>query len=104
MLPPRVAGLPDADVRALSGRQPVDTDSDDWTLIVHSFRSPAEADASAARYRDAGYRVGIVDSADGRWHRVVIGQFGSRADALRLRDRLPPQAPADTWAQSLRLL
>ena len=102
-LPPRLAGLAQSDVAALSGG-PIDVSADGWTLVVFSTRSRAVAESHAARYREAGYRTAVVPGrAGGRtWYRVGVGQFASEADADRLRDRLPPQAPPGTWALPLR--
>ena len=104
ILPPRLSGLDATDVRALSG-DPVDLDADAWTLVVLSTASSDDARALAVRYRTAGYRAAVIEvpGSQRRW-RVAVGQFASRDDALRLRDRLPPQAPADTWPLDLRSL
>ena len=104
--PPRVVGLAAQDVRALSGREPVDALADAWTLVVLSTASRDDATALRARYGSAGYRAGVVASTSGTrpTYRVAIGQFDTRDDAIRLRDRLPPQSPADTWALDLRTL
>ena len=104
--PPRVAGLPAADVRALSGRAPVDSGADAWTLVVLSTASRDDAGALSARYRSAGYRTGVLASdRDARpTFRVAVGQFADRDQARRLSDRLPPQAPADSWPLDLRTL
>lgn len=104
ILPPRMAGLSADDADALSGRTPVVHGAGGYTWVVLSSTSRAEAAALEDRYREAGYRAGlIVTTSGGRTtYRVVVGQFGDRAHALRLRDRLPPQAPPDTWPLDLR--
>ena len=104
ILPPRVADLAADDVRSLSGRAPVAAEG--WTLVVLSTPSRDDAQALAARYRSAGYRTAVFALDGGRraTYRLAVGQFATRADAFRLRDRLPPQAPADTWALDLRTL
>ena len=104
IFPPRLAGLSPADVAALSGRTPVTHGTGGYTWVVLSSPARAEAAALETRYRDAGYRTGlIVTTSGGRTsYRVVVGQFDDREHALRLRDRLPPQAPPDTWPLDLR--
>ena len=62
-----------------------------------------EAEALRDRYRRAGYRSSVLTARGGQF-RVCVGQFPSRDDAIRLRNRLPPQAPADTWALYLETL
>lgn len=102
ILPPRIAGLPDADVEALASAASVDPSEGGTTWVVLATPSSADADALAARYRSAGYRTGVLRTpTGGRAFRVVVGQFATREQALRLRDRLPPQAPPDTWPLSL---
>ena len=104
LLPPRVTGLDAPDVRALTALDvAINPDADAWTLVVLSTRSREEADALRQRYRQAGYRAAVLTSRSGNF-RVAVGQFPTRDDALRLLDRLPPQAPADTWALDLRTL
>ncbi len=105
ILPARLAGLPAADAQALAGAG-VRPSSGAFTWVVLSTPARAEADALAERYRTAGYRTGVLSaSQSGRpVFRVVVGAFDSREQAFRLRDRLPPQAPPDTWPLDLRAL
>ena len=102
ILPPRVAGLSDAQTAALASRETVSPGSG-TTWVVLSSPGRAEAEALATRYRQSGYRVGVIAStAAGRTtYRVGVGQFASREAAAAARDRLPPQAPADTWPLDL---
>ncbi|PAP76966.1 SPOR domain-containing protein [Rubrivirga marina] len=104
LLPPRLNGLSDADVRALTALdQPIDPAAEAWTLVVLSTSSREEAEALRQRYRRAGYRTAVLVSRSGNF-RVAVGQFGTRDDAIRLRDRIPPQAPGDTWLLDLQTL
>ena len=104
LLPPRVTGLDPADVRALTALDsPIEADAEAWTLVVLSTSSRDEAEALRERYRRAGYRTAVLTSRSGNF-RVAVGQYASRDHALRLLDRLPPQAPADTWALDLQTL
>ncbi|MEM0964246.1 MAG: SPOR domain-containing protein, partial [Bacteroidota bacterium] len=77
-----------------------------WTLVVYSTASRDAAQSLSRRYAQAGYRSSVLTSGSGDRirHRVAVGQFASRDDAFRLRNRLPPQAPADTWALDLQSL
>ena len=104
VLPPRVTGLSETEIAALSGRAPVDPDAEAYTLAVLATSTRASAEAFASRFRSAGYRVGVLEASSGRKWRVGVGQFPTREMAIRLRDRLPPQAPPDTWALDLRTL
>ena len=101
-VPAALAGLSEADRRALAGG-PFDPADGGWTLVVFSARSPAAARDEAARYREAGYRTAVLDTrvGSGTWHRVGVGHFGSEAEAARLRGRLPAWAPDGTWAAPL---
>ncbi|WP_420457347.1 SPOR domain-containing protein [Rubrivirga sp.] len=104
LLPPRVSGLGPADVRALAGRdEPITPRADAWTLVVLSTSSRTRADETHDLYRRAGYRTAVLTSRSGQL-RVAVGQYPTRADAVRLLDRLPPQAPADTWPLDLQTL
>lgn len=103
--PPRLDGLDEGDRRALVGG-PIDPAMGGWTLVVASLRSEDAANEESALYAEAGYRTGVfAPSERGQTrYRVAVGQFGSEDHALRLRDRLPPRAPADTWPLNLRTL
>lgn len=55
-----------------------------FTVQVGSYSTPAEAEARAARLRSAGQTVrvaGVEIPKRGKWYRVYVGGFGSRADA-----------------------
>jgi hypothetical protein len=82
----------------------VDPAAGGWTLVVFAARAPGPAEDQATRYREAGYRTGVVPAPSGgrTWYRTAIGQFASEADAVRLSDRLPPRAAAEAWAAPLR--
>lgn len=80
-------------------------DADAWTFIVLSTPSRDIAQALATRYATAGYRTAVLEvPGSSRRYRVAVGQFDSKEQANRLRDRLPPQAPPDTWVLNLRTL
>ena len=102
LAPPPLSGLDADDRAALSGGALDLADRDSWTFVVASLRDRGDADAVRQQYREAGYKTALVSG--GGFHRVAVGQFRSRSQALRLRDRLPPQAPPDTWALSLQTL
>ena len=104
--PPVLVGLGESDRRSLSGRAPIQSSADAWTFIVLSTASSEEARRLSGRYARSGYRTSVIETErrGRRMYRVAIGQFGTRSDALRLRDRLPPQAPDDTWALDLQTL
>ena len=104
--PPVLAGLSASDRESLSGRSPVRSSADAWTFVVLSTPADAEARRLSERYRLSGYRTTVIEVESGgrAMYRVAVGQFSSRSDALRLRDRLPPQAPDDTWPLDLQTL
>ncbi|WP_412062674.1 SPOR domain-containing protein [Rubrivirga sp. IMCC45206] len=106
MLPPRLAGLDVRDVNALSGPDEIAPRAGGYSFVVLSTPALAEAERLAVRWRRAGYRTSVLTADVGgrSMYRVVIGQFSSRDQALRLRDRIGPQAPADTWLLDLRTL
>ncbi len=104
ILPPRLAGLDPQDARALSG-DPIDPATGGRTFVVLSTPSRDEAEALSGRYRTAGYRTAVLEApGSARRYRVAVGQFTSTDQARQLRDRLPPQAPPDTWVLDLRTL
>lgn len=103
ILPPRVAGLSPEDTDALASQARVDPSRGGTTWVVLATASESDAETLAARYRSAGYRTGVLyNEGSARPYRVAVGQFETREQALRLRDRLPPQAPPDTWPLRLR--
>lgn len=56
------------------------------TLQVASLRNAQTADEMAARLRREGYRVERVSTTipgKGRWHRVQVGRFASREQAVK---------------------
>ncbi|MDT0632922.1 SPOR domain-containing protein [Rubrivirga sp. S365] len=103
--PPQLGGLDADDRAALTGGTVDPDDRDTWTFVVVSLQIRDDADAIRRGYQEAGYKTALLAPPSGsEFHRVAVGQFRSRSQALRLRDRLPPQAPPETWALSLRTL
>jgi hypothetical protein len=98
ILPPRLAGLGEADVDALSGAAPISLGAG-FSWVVLSTPSGEEAAGLASRYSSAGYRARVADTlVQGRpYFRVLIGQFRTREQAFLLRPRLAPQVSGDTW-------
>jgi cell division protein FtsN len=55
-----------------------------FTVQVGSYSTPAEAEARAAGLRSAGQAVRVAEveiPKRGKWYRVYVGGFASRADA-----------------------
>ncbi|MGB3544854.1 SPOR domain-containing protein [Rubrivirga sp.] len=104
--PPVLVGLSAPERQALSSRSPIRPTADAWTLIVLSTPARSDAQQLSQRYARSGYRTAVLEAESrGRpMFRVAVGQFSSRGDAIRLRDRLPPQAPGDTWPLDLQTL
>jgi cell division septation protein DedD len=56
-----------------------------YTLQISSFQAREEADALADKLRAAGYKPKVVESnipEKGIWHRVRVGDYGSREEAM----------------------
>ncbi|MCL2626861.1 MAG: SPOR domain-containing protein [Cystobacterineae bacterium] len=66
-------------------------DLKEWTLQVSSHREEMEANRLVAKLSDKGYMAYVVSTElgeKGTWHRVRIGQFGSRQEAENLANKL----------------
>ncbi|MCP4572393.1 MAG: hypothetical protein GY838_08605 [bacterium] len=77
---------------------------DGWALWVYSFPESEDADrqVSVLQRRGVTATVRTVEIADkGRWHRIYMGNFASRADA---RDAMPAllERLRTDWAQPVR--
>ncbi len=71
-----------------------------WTMVVDSPTERTQAERIAARFRERGYRIGVLATPlDGVVHyRVGVGQFTERTQADDARDRLAGhELPKDTW-------
>ncbi len=69
--------------------------------MIQVFASPDGQQARRLRDRiaDAGYVVFILEEVVGGQtvHRVRVGPFAERAEAVRLEPRLKSQFKVDTW-------
>ena len=75
-----------------------------WTMVVDSPTERTRAERIAARFRERGYRIGVLATPlDGVVHyRVGVGQFTDRTQADAARDRLAGRGlPKDTWVTQL---
>ncbi|MEX0746446.1 MAG: SPOR domain-containing protein [Rhodothermales bacterium] len=76
-----------------------------YTIVVYSETSSEPAEATAQRFRNSGYRTGVLQSRDGgvTRYRVGIGQFRSAGEATRARDSLAgKEIPEDAWVYRIR--
>ena len=104
--PPDLSELPEADREALVGTAPIVVGRGGFTWVVLSTREREPADRRAKLFREAGWRVRVLqtEALGDVVYRVALGQFDSREQADRLRPLLPSQVPADTWRLDLSTL
>ena len=60
-----------------------------FSVLIGSFRNQGNAEAEVHRLSKLGYDVRAVDvdlKAKGLWHRVLIGSFKSRSEALQMAE------------------
>ena len=84
-LPPSVA--------LLRGDEPLDPGEGGYTWRVRTLSIPDEGAQVVGVLRDAGFRTAVLREADGGAYAIVIGRFGSEAEAEAARQGLP------AWAQ-----
>ena len=75
-----------------------------WTMVVDSPTERSRAERIAARFRERGYRIGVMATPlDGVVHyRVGVGQFNRRRNADAARDTLAGHGlPKDTWVTQI---
>lgn len=93
--------VPSTPLRSPDG---IDPERGGYTVIVASEASRQAAEAVAARYRDQGYRTGIIVGRSGgsTRYRVGIGQFASLGEADAARTELRgDEIPQDAWVTSI---
>lgn len=93
------SGLDATAAAALTGDTPIDLSANAFTWVVNSTPSLTEARNQVARYHEQGFRSRVVQARAGgsTRYRVVVGQFSTRPQAERLRNRLPDDARPDSW-------
>lgn len=74
-----------------------------YTIVVYSETNQSLAEEEAARYREQGFRSGLLALEDGAArYRVAVGQFGTLEEAAQQRDEHAGAAlPADSWVLRL---
>ena len=75
-----------------------------WTMVVDSPTERTRAEQIAARFRERGYRIGVLAiPLEGVVHyRVGVGQFSQRMQADAARDSLAGRGlPKDTWVTQI---
>ncbi len=77
----------------------VDPADGGFTWVVGSELNQAAAERRVERYREQGFRAGVVSQeAAGRTrYRVSLGQFDTIAEAEARRSDLPDDVPSDSW-------
>ena len=90
---------PDEDPDPLRSSGGVRPEAGGFTLVVASVPQLERAEAEVERYRDLGYRAGIIETeADGGTsYRVGVGQFFDRGEATAAWSDLPNDLPEGTW-------
>jgi SPOR domain len=72
--------------------------------VRHTTRK-FEADSLAYSLRQRGYRSGVIDGPEAYGkpgYRVVVGQFKTKEAAKSNRDKLPFDAPAESWVVDIK--
>ncbi len=83
----------------------IDPANDGYTIIVYSETSRSGAEGVAARYREEGFRTGVlVFQEDGPTrYRVGVGQFETLDEASETRDGLAgDELPEDAWVRRVQ--
>ncbi len=78
----------------------IDPSREGYTIVVYSETSRNRAEDAAERYRDEGYRTGVLEHQDdgAARFRVGVGQFATLPEAADARDRLAGNdLPDDAW-------
>lgn len=96
---PEPEPLPDEDPSPLRSSGSIQPDAGGFTLVVASVPQLERAEAEVERYRELGYRAGIIETAiDGNTsYRVGVGQFFDRSEAMAAWTNLPDDLPEGTW-------
>ena len=84
-----VRRFPDISSSANDGSIP----SNGYRIQVGAFRRRSNADAFAARLRGLGYRVAVNSRSNG-FHRVLVGPYATRSQAVAAKGALAAEAPA----------
>lgn len=103
--PPEPSPTTDPDGDSPSEPAGIDIARGGYTWIVGSYAaSRAAADSVARAYRAEGFQADVLSArVDGRLlHRVAVGQFETRAQALAARETLPPEASRNVWLYRIR--
>ena len=96
---PVPAPEPEEDPSPLRSSGTIDTDAGGYTLVVISETQIERAVAARERYRELGYRAGIVEGeVEGRtYYRVGVGQFPDYDEAVEVLNNLPADLPEGAW-------
>lgn len=94
----RPAAELETDRPTAAGEEPA-TLATGWRVQVYASRDETEAAGEANRVRDvlAG-EVPVYVERDATWYKVRVGDFGDRAAADRLRERLAGLGWPEAWA------
>ena len=96
---------PPAESTPLRSAEGIDSSRGGYTIVVYSETSSGPAEQTAQRFRNEGYRTGVLQSRDGgvTRYRVGVGQFRSAGEATRARDSLAgKEIPEDAWVYRIR--
>jgi hypothetical protein len=94
----RPAAELETDRPAVAGEEPA-TLATGWRVQVYASRDETEAAGEATRVRDAlAAEAPVYVERDAPWYKVRVGDFGDRAAADRLRERLAGLGWPEAWA------
>ncbi len=81
------------------------TGTGEYAIFIYSFRDKANAVKAAQRWTDAGYFSVITEKGDksgGKWYRVSIGRYETKAEALKVAQKLADSFEAGYWVDRLK--
>jgi len=89
-------GATDSDTAASTDRN--------WTIVVASRASRAEAEAAAENYMIRFDSVEVIPGTvnDRTWYRVAVGRYATETDAERALNDQSASLPSDAWIHNLR--
>lgn len=82
-----------------------ETATGEYAIFIYSFRDKTNAVKVAQRWTDAGYFSVITEKGDrsgGKWYRVSIGRYETKAEALKVAQKLADSFEAGYWVDRLK--
>ena len=72
----------------------------DFTVQVSAWESQSKADEEVAKLTSAGFPAFV--EAGGQWHRVCVGKYGSRDEAMTEREKLQAMLEGRPYVERLK--